>query len=772
MNGMSYQTKKAERGGWIHKSNIGSGGFGTVMLWVNEQTKENLALKQCRLNLDGKHRKRWQLEVTIMQRLDHPNIIKAIGVPDVLLPLEGELPRLAMEYCSGGDLRKSLNKPENSCGLKENVIRDAVHDIASGIEYLHSKRIIHRDLKPENIVLQPKAGKILYKIIDLGYAKELDDGSLCNSFVGTLQYLAPELFSNKEYTRTVDYWSFGNVVFECVTGVRPFLPNLPPVQWHGIIKQKRDEHICAYYTMRGETAFSDKITGPNHLCQPFKEDLEDWLRLMLLWLPRVRGGPLDADSKRPRCFSDIDRILNRKVIHIYCIHSNKLLSYVVAENITMRNLQTKIAKDSGIEIKEQEILLPTGNSADPTLPSLHLWTEPQEGGESIIFLFRKHAAQVVSSERHMPELVQCMISEPQTLMPYEEQRKTWAHALYFCGQLILSYQRQLGAQRAAMMSLLRLNSNLSKVKGQMIEDYHKVTALVDFFTTSHQVDVESYNDQAEGGVTSDKLYNSWKKMGEDVQKYTLQGQVKDLEQQAMIMQGKVMELQRSPYSRIRQSDASKDLVLIEKESHALYNSLRQKSKDQRHLFQDSTEMLTVVIKCLTRKEDLTKDLAAHLSKIMQFKSEVSLLMPKLETMLMTLGDARKDMIEMQEQRQKDIWKLVKVATRMNQPSQQPSRHTGPHMNAAPLMSEIPTRSAAEPAMSLASINMLQSIMADKSSEDSMVAIDNNAAATDRFLEAFKSLKSDSHQSLVQVRSLDWRFLEGSHTHLKNAHHGK
>ena len=73
--------------------------------------------------------------------------------------------------------------------------------------------------------------QIVYKLIDLGYAKELDHSSVCTSFVGTLQYLAPELFLSKRYTCTVDYWSLGLVTHEIITGVRPFLPNMTPVEW-------------------------------------------------------------------------------------------------------------------------------------------------------------------------------------------------------------------------------------------------------------------------------------------------------------------------------------------------------------------------------------------------------------------------------------------------------------------------------------------------------------------------------------------------------------
>ena len=69
-------------------------------------TKEQIALKRCRLELNHHNRKRWQQEVDIMKRLKHPNLVLAKEVPPPLDVGEGELPLLAMEFCSGGDLRK------------------------------------------------------------------------------------------------------------------------------------------------------------------------------------------------------------------------------------------------------------------------------------------------------------------------------------------------------------------------------------------------------------------------------------------------------------------------------------------------------------------------------------------------------------------------------------------------------------------------------------------------------------------------------------------
>lgn len=170
-----------------------------------------------------------------MQELDHENIVQFRKLPSIL---ENELskynpsglPILSMEYCPMGNLRTALMKPQNSCGFSESEVIDILNDTSRALKYLHEKNITHRDFKPENIVLQPSTSRVngvVYKIIDLGYAKELDSGTV--SFVGTLQYLAPEIFQYQHYSRSVDYWSFGVTAFEVICGVRPFLPTLPPM---------------------------------------------------------------------------------------------------------------------------------------------------------------------------------------------------------------------------------------------------------------------------------------------------------------------------------------------------------------------------------------------------------------------------------------------------------------------------------------------------------------------------------------------------------------
>lgn len=174
----------------------------------------------------------------MMQKIDCVNIVKYLKLPpDLEKQLDKfnptHLPMLSMEYCTQGDLRIVLSRGENCCGLPESDVRYILTDLMNAVSYLHGLKITHRDLKPENIVLQThdRPNRILYKLIDLGYAKEIDASSVQASFVGTLQYLAPEFFYSKSYNCSVDYWSLGLVAFEVICGIRPFLPNMSPAQW-------------------------------------------------------------------------------------------------------------------------------------------------------------------------------------------------------------------------------------------------------------------------------------------------------------------------------------------------------------------------------------------------------------------------------------------------------------------------------------------------------------------------------------------------------------
>ncbi|XP_062617886.1 inhibitor of nuclear factor kappa-B kinase subunit alpha-like [Saccostrea cucullata] len=654
-------TQPSKRGEWVEEKILGSGGFGQVVLWKNEDSGEYVAIKKCRVQseMTQKHRERWTLEVDIMKRLDHPNVIAAKEVPPVLNVGTGELPLLAMEYCPGGDLRKVLNKPEYCVGLKEFDIRCLVRDIASAIEYLHGKRIIHRDLKPENIVLQTQEEQTVYKLIDLGYAKELDQGSVCTSFVGTLQYLAPELFASQKYTCTVDYWSFGTVVFECITGFRPFLPQVPPVTWHREVCKKSPEDITAFYNSEGVVKFSKKIVTPTHLCRSMQAYFEQWLRLMLRWDPKARGGGLIEG--RPQCFKILDTMLSIKIVHILYVANNQLLSYPLLDNYSMLELQENIEKETGVKVQDQDILLASGASPDPNLGAHQCWTAPGEE-DWVVFMFIKGENQGGGDKKNkpLPPNVQSIVKDSKTALPYNEQKRAWAESVYFCGQQVVDFRRLIQSQRAAMLSLLRTNSSFLKMKNNMVGSCDHLLSKMQYFKECLQHDLDMYEIQKSDGVqNTEKVVAKWKRIGEEVDVHrNLREKVTKLDQQSTALQTKIVELQKSPFARGKLNEVLED---IEKKAVTLYHDMRQAGKGGRDIYKDHSPMVQIVVKCLIHRDKSLQDLYTHLGKICACKHELFQLLPSIQQCCKQITDATNKLLQSQKQRQSDIWSLIKMA---------------------------------------------------------------------------------------------------------------
>ncbi|KAI0210744.1 Inhibitor of nuclear factor kappa-B kinase subunit alpha [Lamellibrachia satsuma] len=97
---------KETRGCWQKERTLGHGGFGEVTLWNNMETGKYIAIKTLQRRKDGDDRvlERWQTEVEILLRLDHNNVVKGFEVPAELQ--ECDKSSMAMQYCSGGDLRQ------------------------------------------------------------------------------------------------------------------------------------------------------------------------------------------------------------------------------------------------------------------------------------------------------------------------------------------------------------------------------------------------------------------------------------------------------------------------------------------------------------------------------------------------------------------------------------------------------------------------------------------------------------------------------------------
>ena len=197
---------------------LGQGGYGKVHLVEKRTTGERMAMKVIPKSLlqSGKDRRVTVEEILsekdIMMRNDNPFLVKLIGCFQDEVNLY-----FLMELLHGGNLFSYLHQmPKHR--LSEDVTRFYTVEVVMALQHLHEQmHIIYRDLKPENILLT-QDGHI--KLADFGLAKRAE--RMQGEVKGTPDFIAPEVYSNQEYTHMVVYWSLGCLVFEMLYGKPAF----------------------------------------------------------------------------------------------------------------------------------------------------------------------------------------------------------------------------------------------------------------------------------------------------------------------------------------------------------------------------------------------------------------------------------------------------------------------------------------------------------------------------------------------------------------------
>lgn len=201
---------------------LGRGGVGEVYRAHHETLDVDVALKVLRAEVEGPEAvERFLREARLAARLEHPAIARTIDFGRA----EDGAPFIVMELLDGEDLGTAISR-DGAAGAVLAV--RTLLPIASALSFAHGKGIVHRDLKPENVfVARGTRGRRQPKIVDFGIARLRDEAHALHStradeLLGSPAYIAPEQARGGEADHRGDVWSFSVVLYELVTGRRPF----------------------------------------------------------------------------------------------------------------------------------------------------------------------------------------------------------------------------------------------------------------------------------------------------------------------------------------------------------------------------------------------------------------------------------------------------------------------------------------------------------------------------------------------------------------------
>ena len=154
-------------------------------------------------------------ERQILERADNPYIVKL----HFAFQTETKL-YLVMDYLNGGELFSYIKREKK---FDEHRAKIYAAELVEAISYLHKHNIIYRDLKPENVLFDSK-GHV--RLTDFGLSKHgMSSSHLTSSFCGTIDYLAPEIVSGNGYSVKVDWWSWGTLLYQMLSGRPPHFSN-------------------------------------------------------------------------------------------------------------------------------------------------------------------------------------------------------------------------------------------------------------------------------------------------------------------------------------------------------------------------------------------------------------------------------------------------------------------------------------------------------------------------------------------------------------------
>ncbi|PIK63054.1 putative serine/threonine-protein kinase H1 [Apostichopus japonicus] len=198
------------------KALIGKGSYSRVVRVEHISTKQPYAIKMVeKKQVEGKPKQSWEIELNILKRVRHTNIIQLIEV------FHGkDHVYMVMELATGGELFDRIVSKGHFTERDATVVLRMLLD---ALRYIHNLGITHRDLKPENMLYYHPGSDSKIMITDFGLAScRTGSDDTMNTVCGTPEYIAPEILLRKKYNQSVDIWATGVVAYILLSGRMPF----------------------------------------------------------------------------------------------------------------------------------------------------------------------------------------------------------------------------------------------------------------------------------------------------------------------------------------------------------------------------------------------------------------------------------------------------------------------------------------------------------------------------------------------------------------------
>lgn len=313
---------------------VGEGGFSIVKWAQHVYTKEVFALKIMNKKTVAERKQVLHVnnERKILGEISHPFVLSLIKAFSDTCKIY-----MVFEFLPGGELFTRILKSKG--GLPPSHASFYSACIVEALDYLHRKGIVYRDLKLENSVID-SSGYV--KLVDFGFAKQLQEGVLTRTLCGTPDYLAPECVMRRGHNHLVDCWSFGVLLYEMLTQFSPFadqnrvkvfqniMKGVKHVDWNELARPFRStlDQLVATGTLEAEMikTINKEFTDIQHLLyKVWEEDLMarasttvikahpyfksfDWGNLREMKIPAPWKPDLSSESDLS-CF-DVDSFKN------------------------------------------------------------------------------------------------------------------------------------------------------------------------------------------------------------------------------------------------------------------------------------------------------------------------------------------------------------------------------------------------------------------------------------------------------------------------------